>query len=97
MERKKIEPLAIVKPEPKKRETPLVVEKDLIEPTKATAEPEKKQRVKASTDKYLHFTFDELKNPDNIKVINTKIQNGEMKHAYFTTDNDIGYHYYILT
>lgn len=95
MERKKVEPLAIVKTEPKKRDVPLVIEKDFIELTKSTSEPDKKLRVKASADKYLHFTFDELKNPDTIKTINNKVQNGEVKFAYFTTDNDIGYHYYL--
>lgn len=55
----------------------------------------KKTRVK-NTDKYIRFSFEEFSNNDNVSSINRRVISGEIKYAYYATDNDIGYHYYII-
>ena len=93
--------IVIEKPEPKKRipkpeikkETPIIeveqiVNDDLILETKKT-------RSK-NPDKYIRFSFEELSNSNNISTINRRVISGEIKYAYYATDNDIGYHYYII-
>jgi hypothetical protein len=103
-ERKKIERVLPPKPEAKKRvgqevghnvqvekpETKVeeVISDDLVVETKKT-------RVK-NPDKYVRFSFEELSNTNNISTINRRVISGEIKYAYYATDNDIGYHYYII-
>lgn len=77
-----------VKREIPKIEIQEVVNDDLVAEAKKT-------RVK-NPDKYIRFSFEELSNSSNISTINRRVLNGEIKYAYYATDNDIGYHYYII-
>lgn len=111
-ERKKIERVLPPRPEPKKRVEVIEEPKEIViektELKKRIAKPEveevvsddlvieaKKTRVK-NPDKYLRFSFEELSNTNNISTINRRVISGEIKYAYYATDNDIGYHYYII-
>jgi hypothetical protein len=99
--KKRVEVVEELKPEPKKRipkvevkkETPKIeVEEDISDNLGIET---KKTRVK-NPDKYIRFSFEELSNNENISTINRRVLNGEIKYAYYATDNDIGYHYYII-
>lgn len=88
-ERKKAtsKPVPII--EPKKRQNPLPELNPIIE-----LEPEiKKQRAKPCDDVYVKIAMgsNSLEN----RKISDSIQNGELKLAYYTVENDKGYHYYL--
>lgn len=86
---KKEEPKKVeVKPERKRvsGEVPLA-EAPKLEP---------KVRAKTSPDKYIRFSFEELSEENTINSINRQKINGDIKYAYYATDNDIGYHYYLV-
>jgi len=91
-ERKKAEPKPIVKLEPKKR----VQQTPIVEPTKTedkveeTSEP----KVKKSKNKYVRIST-EAQSDERSKFAE-KVKNGEIKHAFYATDGDKGYHYYLV-
>ena len=58
--------------------------------------PEAKKVKPKSLDKYIRFTFKELSESNTIQTINRRVIAGEIKYAYYSIDNDIGYHYYIV-
>lgn len=111
-ERKKIERVLPPRPEPKKRvevgqelghhvqvkELKVEVKKEIpkieIIDDDFVAES-KKSRIK-NPDKYLRFSFKELSDTNNISTINRRVISGEIKYAYYSIDNEIGYHYYII-
>jgi hypothetical protein len=76
-----------------KREIPKIEIQEVVNDDLVTEA--KKTRVK-NPDKYIRFSFEELSNSSNISTINRRVLNGEIKYAYYATDNDIGYHYYII-
>jgi hypothetical protein len=92
-----------VKPEPKKRIVKAEVKKEIPKPEVKEVElvsedlviESKRARVK-NPDKYLRFSFSELSDNNTISTINRRVLTGEIKYAYYATDNDIGYHYYII-
>jgi hypothetical protein len=57
---------------------------------------EPKPRAKVSPDKYIRFSFEDMRDDNVINSINKQVINGDIKYAYYATDNDIGYHYYIV-
>lgn len=110
-ERKKVESKPIIKVEPKTRERPSTniektdqrpkpVIKAIIDENNISISSDVKEtrtRVKVSLDKYIRYSFEDLRDDNNVKTINNRVQNDEIKYAYYATDNDIGYHYYIIT
>ena len=80
MKKKKIEKKPIAKVVPKKRPEP--------EP-----EPPKAKKVKLE-DKYVRIAIDA--NSDEFKAIGERVQSGEVKWAYYTSDTPKGYHHYIV-
>lgn len=81
---------AEVKKEPSKIEVKEVevISEDLVVENK-------RPRVK-NPDKYIRFSFNELSENNTISTVNRRVISGEIKYAYYATDNDIGYHYYII-
>jgi hypothetical protein len=57
---------------------------------------EPKPRAKTSPDKYVRFSFEDMRDDNVVNSINKQTINGDIKYAYYATDNDIGYHYYIV-
>lgn len=96
----KVEP-EVKKPEPKKK-----VEVEKIEPERKRVsgeipiaeapKVEPKPRAKVSPDKYIRFSFEDMRDDNVINSINKQTISGDIKYAYYATDNDIGYHYYIV-
>lgn len=82
-ERKRVEKKVIPKGVPKKRPEP--------EPEPL---PQPKVRAKASDDKYLRLPTDAKQ--DEFKAFSERVHNGELKWAYFATDNGKGYHNYLI-
>ncbi len=102
-ERKKAEPKPIVKVEPKKRESKPVVEtvkptpKKVVKPepkVEVKAEEQTEAKVKRSENKYVRVALDAKAEERN--EFSQKVKNGELKYAYYATDNDKGYHYYLV-
>ena len=101
-ERKKAEPKPVAKVEPKKRVEPKVVEEvkpivkaKPIEPkivlnTDDTSEV----KVKRAENKYVRVALDAKAEERN--QFTSKVKNGELKYAYYATDSDKGYHYYLV-
>lgn len=93
--------IVIEKPEPKKRipkpeikkETPIIEVKEIVNDDLIL---EIKKTRSKNPDKYIRFSFEEMSNSNNISTINRRVISGEIKYAYYATDNDIGYHYYII-
>ena len=83
VDRKKVEKKEIPKVEPRKRPEP-----ELELPT------EKKARAKASDDKYLKLCEDAKQ--EEFKAFSERIQKGELKWAYYASDNGKGYHHYLI-
>lgn len=90
-ERKKAKPKPLPKAEPKKRigEDGKPVKKPVVK-----AKPEEKQKPNKSDDKYVRIALDA--SSDERKVITERVISGELKLAYYATDNDKGYHYYLV-
>jgi hypothetical protein len=93
------------KPEPKKKvEVPKIDVKVEPERKRVSGEVpiaevpkvETKTRAKTSPDKYIRFSFEDMRGDNVINSINKQTINGDIKYAYYATDNDIGYHYYIV-
>lgn len=81
------------KPEVKKNVEPEV--KKIIEPkivldTNDTTEV----KLKRAENKYVRIALDAK--TEERSEISTKVKNGEIKYAYYATDSDKGYHYYIV-
>ena len=101
-ERKKAVPKPVAKVEPKKRVEPKVVEEvkpivkaKPIEPkivlnTDDTSEV----KVKRAENKYVRVALDAKAEERN--QFTAKVKNGELKYAYYATDSDKGYHYYLV-
>lgn len=101
-ERKKAVPKPVAKVEPKKRVEPKVVEEvkpivkaKPIEPkivlnTDDTSEV----KVKRAENKYVRVALDAKAEERN--QFTSKVKNGELKYAYYATDSDKGYHYYLV-
>jgi hypothetical protein len=101
-ERKKVEQKPIVnKLEPKKRVLPTIEPKKravpiplpVIEPKVEAKEPTKEVKPKR-VDKYVRLALDA--EPEERKQISNRVEKGELTLAYYATDNDKGYHYYIV-
>jgi preprotein translocase subunit SecD len=101
----KVEP-EVKKPEPKKKVEVVKVEVKVEAPERKRVsgeipiaeapKVETKPRAKTSPDKYIRFSFEDLRLDSTINSINKQVVNGDIKYAYYATDNDIGYHYYIV-
>ena len=65
-------------------------------PLAETPKVESKPRAKTSPDKYIRFSFEDMRDDNVINSINKQRINGDIKYAYYATDNDIGYHYYLV-
>ena len=99
--RKKVEVKEVIKPEPKKRVEPRketnitlpTIPVDNIPPTLIIIDSEK-TKTKVKADKYIRFGPTDFK--DNHKLINDKVNSGEISLAYYAVDTEIGYHYYIV-
>jgi hypothetical protein len=84
------------KPEPKAKAKKVIIPEPVkVEPIEEEVPEAKKVRPK-SLDKYIRFTFKDLSDSNTIQTINRRVIAGEIKFAYYATDNDIGYHYYIV-
>ena len=96
-ERKKATPKPVVKVEPKKKVEPevIVVVKPVVEPkivlnTDDTSEV----KVKRAENKYVRISLDAK--AEERSEFSAKVKSGEIKYAYYATDSDKGYHYYIV-
>ena len=111
-ERKKAAPKPVAKVEPKKRVETNVVEEvkptPKVEP-KVVAEVKVKPvepkivldtndttevKVKRAENKYVRIALDAK--PEERVEFTSKVKSGELKYAYYATDSDKGYHYYIV-
>jgi hypothetical protein len=91
-ERKKVEPKPIVKVEPKKRASNTVIETVKQTPKKlVTSELETKVEPKSEEQ-----TEPKTKRSENKYVRLALDAKGELKYAHYATDNDKGYHYYLV-
>jgi hypothetical protein len=92
-ERKKVDPKPINKVEPKKRVEPKLVEKPTLKKREETVE-QTTPKTKKSENKYVRIALDAKQ--EERREFSEKIQKGELKLAYFATENDKGYHYYLV-
>ena len=90
-ERKKAELKPIVKLEPKQRVNPK--SEPLLKPIAKVVE-EEKPKVKRAENKYVRISLD-AKQDERADIIN-KVKKGDLRYAYYATDNDNGYHYYLV-
>jgi hypothetical protein len=51
-------------------------------------------KTKKSENKYVRIALDAKQEERN--EFSQKVNNGELKYAYYATDNDKGYHYYLV-
>jgi hypothetical protein len=79
-ERKKVEKKPVAKIEAKKRPEPV-------------PEPPKEKKPK-SEDKFIRVAMDSKQAEFN--AMSDRVKNGEVKWAYYATDNNKGYHYYLV-
>jgi hypothetical protein len=103
-ERKKAAPKPVAKVEPKKRvkPTPKVEPKVVAEVKAKPVEPKivldtndtTEVKVKRAENKYVRIALDAK--PEERVEFTSKVKSGELKYAYYATDNDKGYHYYIV-
>ena len=89
-ERKKAELKPIVKLEPKQRVNP----KSEPSPKPIEIVEEEKPKVKRAENKYVRISLD-AKQDERADIIN-KVKKGDLRYAYYATDNDNGYHYYLV-
>tara|TARA_R110000868_G_scaffold303943_1_gene564442 strand:+ start:155 stop:487 length:333 start_codon:yes stop_codon:yes gene_type:complete len=104
-ERKKATLKPVAKVEPKKRvdtkamvavkpdvetEVKKVVETKIELNTNDTTEI----KVKRAENKYIKIALDAK--PEERSEFSSKVKSGEIKYAYYATDSDKGYHYYIV-
>ena len=57
---------------------------------------EAKPRAKTVVDKHIRFSLEDMRDDNTINLINKQTINGDIKYAYYATDNDIGYYYYLV-
>ena len=105
--KKRVETKPVEKAEPKKRvktdvvvvvETPKKVEpevKKVVDPkivlnTDDTSEV----KVKRAENKYVKIALDAKQ--EERSEFSAKVKSGEIKYAYYATDSDKGYHYYLV-
>jgi hypothetical protein len=90
--KKRVEPKQVEKPTPKKREETVeqTTPKKMVIPSKTSDEP----KTKKSENKYVRIALDAKQEERN--EFSQKVKNGELKYAYYATDNDKGYHYYLV-
>ena len=81
--KKKAEPKPVVKPQP-------VVEPKIVLNTEEKSE----SRAKRAENKYVRIAMDAKAEERN--QFTTRVKNGELKFAYYATDSDKGYHYYLV-
>ena len=94
-ERKKIEPKPIIKAEPKKRVTQPLVEETPKKEVETTVDVKVEEpKVKRSENKYVRVALDAKAEERNEFL--QKVKSGELKYAFYATDNDKGYHYYLV-
>ena len=91
----KVEPKKRVKPKVAVEEVQLIVKTKPVEPkivldTNNTTEV----KVKRAENKYIRIALDAK--PEERNEFSAKVKSGEIKYAYYATDNDKGYHYYIV-
>lgn len=90
--RKKTEASPIPKTEAKKREKPLIIKPSIFEPIPEILPTPPK--TKKSDDKYVRLALNAK--IDDKKQIQDRVLKGELKLAYFASDGDLGYHYYLV-
>lgn len=96
-ERKKVDRKPVLKVQPKKRDEPISIPKQIV---KVPEEPKTNEvkvpetKVKRAENKYVRIALNAKM--EERKVFSEKVQKGELKLAYYTTENDIGYHYYLV-
>lgn len=91
--KKKAEPKQVVKPVVGVKKK--VVEQPIVDPKILLNTEEKSEtRAKRAENKYVRIALDAKGEERN--EFSTKVKNGELKFAYYATDNDKGYHYYIV-
>jgi hypothetical protein len=97
-ERKKATPKPVAKVEPKKRVEPKVVEEVKSKPIEPkivlNTDDTSEVKVKRAENKYVRVALDAKAEERN--SFTTKVKNGELKYAYYATDSDKGYHYYLV-
>jgi len=95
-ERKKTEPKPIVKTEPKKRVSEPVAKETPKKEVKVQQKVEEpvESKTKRSENKYVRIALDAKAEERN--EFSQKVKNGELKYAFYATDNDKGYHYYLV-
>jgi hypothetical protein len=79
-ERKKVDKKPVAKVAPKKRPEPV-------------PEPPKEKKPK-SEDKYVRVAMDAKQ--EEFNAMSDRVKNGEVKWAYYATDNNKGYHHYLV-
>lgn len=97
-ERKKAELKPIIKLEPKQRvkvqtvptPTPII---NVVEKPQVIVE-EEKPKVKRAENKYVRLALDT--NQEERAAFSIKVKNGEIRLAYYGTEGDKGYHYYLV-
>lgn len=105
--KKRVEPKPVAKVEPKKRVEPKVVVeevKPIVKPVVKAKPVEPKielntndtteVKVKRAENKYIRIALDAK--AEERSEFSAKVKSGEIKYAYYATDNDKGYHYYIV-
>ena len=100
---KRVEAKPVAKVEPKKRVEPNVVVEEVKPIVKAKpVEPKieldtndtTEVKVKRAENKYIRIALDAK--AEERSEFSAKVKSGEIKYAYYATDNDKGYHYYIV-
>lgn len=101
--KKRVEAKPVAKVEPKKRVEPKVVVEEVKPIVKAKpVEPKieldtndtTEVKVKRAENKYIRIALDAK--AEERSEFSAKVKSGEIKYAYYATDNDKGYHYYIV-
>jgi hypothetical protein len=96
VQRKKVDPKPINKVEPKKRvETEKTTQKKKVEKkpvVKQTEEPKTKE--KRSENKFVRIEMGASQ--VERKAISDRVHAGELKLSHYATENDKGYHYYLV-
>jgi hypothetical protein len=87
-ERKKAELKPITKLEPKQRVKAQTV------PTQEPIIEEEKPKIKRAENKYVRLALDA--NQEERSEFSLKVKNGEIRLAYYATESDKGYHYYLV-
>lgn len=86
----------VIIPEVKKivKKKPIVVSDEISPFIKPDGETDIKPKTKPSLDKYIRLAEDAIL--DERKLINDRVNKGELSFAYYAIDSDKGYHYYLI-